>query len=68
MKLSYNLPRTSDRCEIMSLILRHEQRLRVFENKLLGILQPKKEEVTGVSRQSHNRKLHYPSHRQILLG
>jgi len=34
-------------CETWSLILREEPRLRVFENKVLRIFGPKRDEVTG---------------------
>jgi hypothetical protein len=41
-------------CEIMSLILREEHGLRVFENRVLRIFGPKRDEVTGGWRQLHN--------------
>jgi hypothetical protein len=34
-------------CETWSLTLREEHRLRVFENRVLGIFGPKRDEVTG---------------------
>jgi hypothetical protein len=41
------------------LTLREEQRLRVFENRLLwGILGLKKDEVMGGWRKLHNEELH----------
>jgi hypothetical protein len=51
-------------CEIWSLTLREEHRLRVFENRVLRrIFGPKRDEVTGGWRKLHNEKLHnlYPS-------
>jgi hypothetical protein len=34
-------------CETWSLTLREEHRLRVFENRVLRIFEPKRNEVTG---------------------
>jgi hypothetical protein len=34
-------------CKIVSLILREDHRLRVFENRMLRIFGPKTDEVTG---------------------
>jgi hypothetical protein len=46
-------------CEIWSLTLREEHRLRVFENRVLwGILGPERDEVTGEWRKLHNGELH----------
>jgi hypothetical protein len=45
------------RCETWSLTLREERRLRVFENRVLRILRPKREEVTGEWRKLHNEEL-----------
>jgi hypothetical protein len=46
-------------CEILSLTLRVEHRLRVFENRMLRrIFGPKKDEVTGDWRKLHNEELH----------
>jgi hypothetical protein len=46
-------------CEIWSLTLREEHRLRVFENKVLRrIFGPKRDEVTGGWRKLHNEELH----------
>ena len=46
-------------CETWSLTLREEQRLRVFENKVLGkIFGAKKDEITGEWRKLHNAELH----------
>jgi hypothetical protein len=45
--------------ETWSLTLREKDRLGVFENRvLLGILEPKKDEVTGSWRKLHNEELH----------
>jgi hypothetical protein len=46
-------------CETWSLTLREEHRLRVFENRILRrIFGPKKDEVSGEWRKSHNEELH----------
>jgi hypothetical protein len=46
-------------CEIWSLTLRDELRLRVFENRVLrGIFGPERDEVTGELRKFHNGELH----------
>jgi hypothetical protein len=46
-------------CEALSLTLREEHRLRVFENRALGrIFGPKRDEVTGGWRKLHNEELH----------
>jgi PAS domain-containing protein len=45
-------------CEIWSLILREEQRLRVFENRVLRrIFGLKRDEVMGGWRKLHNEEL-----------
>jgi hypothetical protein len=45
-------------CETWSLTLREEQRLRVFENRVLrGIFGPKGDEATGEWRRLHNEEL-----------
>ena len=45
-------------CETWSLTLREERRLRVIENRVLRrVLRPKREEVTGEWRKSHNEEL-----------
>jgi hypothetical protein len=45
-------------CEIWSLTLSEEYRLRVFENRVLRrIFGPKKDEVTGDWRKLHNEEL-----------
>jgi hypothetical protein len=46
-------------CETWSLILREEQRLGVFENRVLRrIFGPRREEVAGGWRRLHNEELH----------
>jgi hypothetical protein len=46
-------------CETWSLILREENRLRVFENRVLRrIFGPERDEVTGDWRKLHNEELH----------
>jgi hypothetical protein len=46
-------------CETLSLTLREEHRLRVFENRVLKrIFGPKRDEVTGGWRKLHNEELH----------
>ncbi|KAJ4443481.1 hypothetical protein ANN_05153 [Periplaneta americana] len=46
-------------CETWTLTLREEQRLRVFENKVLRkICEAKRDEVTGEWRKLHNAELH----------
>jgi hypothetical protein len=40
-------------CETWSLILREERRLRLFENRVLRIFGPKRDEVTGEWRKRH---------------
>ena len=50
-------------CETWSLTLREEQRLRVFENRVLRkVFGPKRDEVTREWRKLHNEKLNdrYP--------
>jgi len=44
-------------CETWSLILREECRLRVFENRVLRVFGPKRDEVTGEWRKLHNEEL-----------
>ena len=45
-------------CETLSLTLREERRLRVFENRVLRrTFGPKRDEVTGEWRKLHNEKL-----------
>jgi hypothetical protein len=46
-------------CEIWSLTLKEEHRLRVFENRVLRrIFGPKSDEVSGEWRKLHNKELH----------
>jgi hypothetical protein len=46
-------------CETWSLTLREEQRLRVFENRVLRrIFGPKRDEVTGEWRKLHNEEVY----------
>jgi hypothetical protein len=46
-------------CETLSLTLREEHRLGVFENRVLRrIFGPKRDEVTGGWRKLHNEELH----------
>jgi hypothetical protein len=43
-------------CETLSLTLREEDRLRVFENRVLRrIFRPNRDEVTGEWRKLHNK-------------
>jgi hypothetical protein len=44
--------------ETWSLTLTDEHRLRVFENRVLRIFGPKRDEVMGNWRKRHNEKLH----------
>jgi hypothetical protein len=47
-------------CETWSLTLREEQRLRVFENRVVRrIFGPKRDEATGDWRTLHNEELNY---------
>ena len=56
-------------CETWSLTLREEQRLRVFENRVLrGIFWPKREGVTGEWRKLHNEELIDLTPHPILCG
>jgi hypothetical protein len=45
-------------CQTWSLTLREEHRLRVFENRVLRIFGPKRDEVTGGWTKLHNEELH----------
>jgi hypothetical protein len=46
-------------CEMLSLMLREEHRLRVFGNRVLRrIFGPERDEVTGGWRKLHNEELH----------
>ena len=44
-------------CETWLLTLREERRLRVFEDRVLRIFEPKRDEVTGEWRKLHNEEL-----------
>jgi len=45
-------------CEIWSLTLREERRLRVFENRVLRrVFGPKRDKITGEWRKLHNEEL-----------
>jgi hypothetical protein len=58
-------------CETWSLTLREEQRLRVFENRVLKrIFGPKRDEATGEWRRLYNRELNdlYSSPNIILVN
>jgi hypothetical protein len=58
IKISIILPVVLYGCETLSLTLREEQRLRVFENRVLRrIFGPKRDEVTGDWRKLHNEEL-----------
>jgi hypothetical protein len=53
------LPVILSECETLSLTLREEHRLRVFENRMLRrIFGPKRDEVTGGWRKLHNEEVH----------
>jgi hypothetical protein len=45
-------------CEPWSLTVREEHKLRVFENRVLRIIVPKREKVTRGWRKLHNKELH----------
>jgi hypothetical protein len=45
-------------CETWSLTFSEERRLRVFENSVLRIFVPKRDEVTGGWRKLHNEEIH----------
>jgi hypothetical protein len=46
-------------CETLSLTIREEHKLRVFENRVFRrIFGPKRDEVTGGWRKQHNEELH----------
>jgi hypothetical protein len=52
------LPRVLYGCETLSVTLREEQRLRVFENRVLRrIFGPKRDYATGEWRRLHNEEL-----------
>ena len=51
------LPVVLHGCETWSLTLWEERRLRVFENNVLRIFGPRRDEVTGDWRRLHNEEL-----------
>jgi hypothetical protein len=56
-------------CKNWSLTLREEQRLRVFENRVLrGIFGAKRDEATGIGEDYITRNLMTCTHHQILFG
>jgi hypothetical protein len=52
------LPVVLHGCETWSLTFREEHRLKVFENRVLRIFGPKRDEVMGDWRKLHNGELH----------
>jgi hypothetical protein len=63
------LPVVLHGCETWSLTLREEQRLRVFENRVLRrIFGPKRDEATGRGEDYITRNLMTCTHHQILFG
>jgi hypothetical protein len=52
------LPVVLYRCETWSLTLREEHRLRMFDNRVLRIFGPKRDEVMGGWRKLYNEELH----------
>jgi len=57
IKIKIILPVVLYECETCSFTLRDERRLRVFENGVLRLLGPEREEVTGEWRKLHNEEL-----------
>jgi hypothetical protein len=47
-------------CETWSLALREERRLRVFENRVLRVFGPRRDEVAGELGNLHNEELNDP--------
>jgi len=63
------LPFVLHGCKTWSLTLRGEQRLRVFENRVLRrIFGPKREKVVRGCRRLHNEKLHNLYASQNIFG
>jgi hypothetical protein len=63
------LPVALHGCEIWSLTLREERRLRVFENRVLGrIFGPKRDEETREWRRRYNEELNDLYTHPILCG
>jgi hypothetical protein len=62
------LPVVLYECETLSLTLREEHKLRVFENRVLRrIFGSKRDEVTGGWRKLHNEELHGCTLHPVLL-
>jgi hypothetical protein len=56
-------------CETLSLTLREEHKLRVFENRVLRrIFEPKRDEVTGGWRKPHMKSCMVCTLHPVLLG
>jgi hypothetical protein len=55
-------------CETWSFTLREEHRFRVFQNRVLRIFVPEKEEVAGGWKRLHNEELQNFMILQILFG
>ena len=55
-------------CVTWSLTLREERRLRVFENRVLRIFGPKRDEVTGIGENYIIRNLMICTPHPILFG
>jgi hypothetical protein len=51
------LPAVLYDCKIWSLTLREEHRLRVFENRVLRLFGPKRDEMVNGLRKLHNNEL-----------
>jgi hypothetical protein len=54
-------------CETWSLTLREESRLRIFENRVLRRIGPKRDEVIGGWRKLHNEEIHTYTLLQVQL-
>ena len=66
---NYNLRVVLYGCETLSLTLREERRLRVFEDRVLRrIFERKRDEVTGEWRKLHNEELNDCILHRILFG
>jgi len=63
-----NLPVVLYGCETWSLTLREERKLRAFENMVLRIFGPRRDEVTGEWRRLHNEELSDCTPHPILCG
>jgi hypothetical protein len=55
-------------CETWSLIFREERRLKAFENRVLRIFGPKRDEVTGSGENFIMRGLMICTHHPVLCG